>query len=80
MRRREFIAGLGAAGWPLLVRREFIAGLGGAVAWPLKARAQQRTQPIIGFLSLGTSGMGEAVQLIPFRQVLKDSGYIEGQT
>jgi putative tryptophan/tyrosine transport system substrate-binding protein len=60
-------------------RREFIAGLGGAVAWPLAARAQQRTRPIIGFLSSGTNELGDAVRLIPFRQGLKDLGYIEGQ-
>jgi len=57
-------------------RRQFIAGLGSAAAWPLAARAQQRTQLIIGYLS---GEMGGDFLIIPFRQGLKDSGYIEGQ-
>jgi putative tryptophan/tyrosine transport system substrate-binding protein len=32
-------------------RREFVAGLGSAVAWPVVARAQQPTVPIMGYLS-----------------------------
>jgi putative ABC transport system substrate-binding protein len=58
-------------------RREFISLLGGATAWPLAARAQRPAMPVIGWLGNDTEATD--FRLVPFRQGLKQSGYIEGQ-
>jgi putative ABC transport system substrate-binding protein len=58
-------------------RREFIAGLS-AVAWPLAARAQQVTMPVIGLLN-GVSFEAYADRVAAFRQGLNKVGFVEGQ-
>jgi putative ABC transport system substrate-binding protein len=60
-------------------RRKFLAAVGGAMAaWPLVARAQQPTLPVIGFLN-GTSPEGYGLFLLAFREGLSETGYIEGR-
>jgi putative tryptophan/tyrosine transport system substrate-binding protein len=61
-----------------LRRREFITLLGGVAAWPLAARAQQATTPVIGVLS-SQSQNSEAAVLGAWHQALNDSGYVEGR-
>jgi putative ABC transport system substrate-binding protein len=60
-------------------RREFITLFGGAaVAWPLAARAQQRTTPAVGFL--GSSSAAEWGPFVTaFQRGLKEIGYVEGE-
>jgi putative ABC transport system substrate-binding protein len=59
-------------------RRNFIALLGSAAAWSLAARAQQSAVPVIGWLGSETRE-DEDFRVAPFRQALKEAGYIEGQ-
>src|SRR5215469_4286127 len=60
-------------------RRDFIKGIAGsATALPLVARAQQRSQPVIGFLR--STSLADAAHLVTgFRNGPKEAGFVEGQ-
>src|SRR5262249_35631534 len=59
-------------------RREFISLLGGAAGWPLAARAQQPTIPVVGFMHSASPGPYEPY-VAGFRQGLTELGYVEGR-
>jgi putative tryptophan/tyrosine transport system substrate-binding protein len=62
-------------------RRKFIALMGGGAAWPLAARAQQRSKiPRIGYLDpLPRSSRMAAGWMEAFRSGLHDLAYVEGK-
>jgi putative ABC transport system substrate-binding protein len=60
-------------------RRDFIKGIAGsATTWPLVARAQQATMPVIVFIRDG-SARSEALWVGSFQKGLSETGYVEGQ-
>ena len=61
-------------------RRDFIALLGGVFSWPFLAHAQQKTMPVIGFLSSAGAPSGSASPTwAAFLQGLSETGYVAGR-
>jgi putative tryptophan/tyrosine transport system substrate-binding protein len=60
-------------------RRDFIKGIvGSASAWPLAARAQQPTMPVVGFVDGGSLDVS-VTRAAAFRKGLNETGTVEGQ-
>jgi putative ABC transport system substrate-binding protein len=60
-------------------RRQFITLVGGTViGWPLSARAQQPTMPVVAYLSANSPDEGEP-RAAAFRLGLQEAGYVVGQ-
>jgi putative ABC transport system substrate-binding protein len=60
-------------------RRRFLATLvGAAAAWPLAARGQQQSMPLVGILAV-TSAEANALRMRALREALSAAGYVDGQ-
>jgi putative ABC transport system substrate-binding protein len=59
-------------------RREFISLLGGAAAWPLAARAQQRSEQLVAILS-AFADADRRPHIDAFKQSLAEGGWIDGR-
>jgi putative ABC transport system substrate-binding protein len=59
-------------------RRDFITLVSSAATWPLAARAQQPTMPVIGFIN-PASAKNYTPQVTAFSTGLAETGYVEGR-
>jgi ABC-type uncharacterized transport system substrate-binding protein len=59
-------------------RREFIGLLSAATVWPLAARAQQPSTPVVGFLGIRTRAADDPF-IAAFNRGLNDAGFIDGK-
>jgi putative ABC transport system substrate-binding protein len=59
-------------------RRAFITLIGGAAAWPLAARGQPPTMPVIGYLAPASPVTGAPV-MATLRRSLAEAGFVEGR-
>ena len=61
-------------------RRSFIALLSGAASWPLAARAQQKSMPVVGglFAASPPANLDDLVHG-PIHQGMGELGFVEGQ-
>jgi putative tryptophan/tyrosine transport system substrate-binding protein len=58
-------------------RRNFVVLAGGVAAWPLVARAQRPSVPVVGFLS-ATSPESYATFVNGFQRGLREAGFVDG--
>jgi putative ABC transport system substrate-binding protein len=59
-------------------RREFITVIGSVAAWPLVARAQQKSMPVIGYLSVGPPQLKHPF-VVAFHEGLREAGFVTGE-
>ena len=59
-------------------RRDFITLIGSATALPFVARAQQKSMPVIGYLSVGSPQLQHPF-VVAFHEGLKEAGFVAGE-
>src|SRR6478672_6066331 len=62
---------------PYISRRECITLLGGAATWPIAAKGQQSSVPVIGFIN-GSSATAYVAYVQAFIRGLAETGYTVG--
>ena len=60
-------------------RRDFIAGLGSAAAWPMVARAQERTRRIALLVGVDENDPEGKLRYSAFAQTLAGLGWADGR-